>query len=205
MDLFCTTTRWFAYHNAQVPYELIFRHYTPARDVDLHNGTKTPRTVNALAGVEAVSWELPLGQPILSITSDQAEDRTFVAFAREILNQYIYLEVQNAVAAANRLHCFYWPLRINTNEPLTQHGIWVQWYSQPTPFTHMQLRTLAPLVATLLRTYESVNDGEKVAKLGGLLDMLPQDHDLQLVRQMIEDGIRMQAAKDNTSNEEGVS
>ena len=64
----------------------------------------------------------------------------------------------------------------------------------------MQLRTLVPLVATLLRTYEGINDGEKVARLGALLDMLPRDPDLRLVRQMIEDGIRMQVAKDATSN-----
>jgi hypothetical protein len=205
LDLFCTITRWFAYHNAQVPYELIFRPYTPASDVDMHNGTKTPVAVAVPAGVDAVSWELPLGQPILSITGDQAEDRTFVASAREILTQYMYMEVQNGVAAANRLHYFHWPLRISTNAQLTHAGEWVQWYLQPTIFTHLQLRTLAPLVATLLRTYEGMNDGEKVARLGGLLDLLPEDPDLRLVRQMIEDGIRIQAAKDGRSNEGSIT
>ena len=198
MDLFCTTTRWFAYHNPQMPYKLIFRPNTPAKDVDVHNGKKTPLAVVVSPTVEAVSWELPLGQPILSITGKQAEDPKFVASAREILRHYINVEVQNAVAAANRIHYFHWPLRIETNKTPQQHGMWVQWYTQPTPFTHTQLRTLTLVVATLLRTYEGVNDEEKVTKLGGLLDMLPQDPDLSLVRQVIQDGIKMQAAKSGT-------
>ena len=205
MDLFCTITRWFAYHSGQVPYQLVFEAYTPASDADLHIGNKTPMDVNVPAGVEAVSWRLPLGQPVLSITVNQAEDRTFVASARQILRQYMDLDTQNAVHAANRMHYFHWPLRINTNQPLTLGGEWAQWYLHETTFTYMQLRTLTPLVATLLRTYEAINDGDRVTRLGGLLDLLPQDPDLRLVRQMIEDGIRMQAAKGSTSNREGVA
>jgi hypothetical protein len=196
LDLFCTIARWFAYHNPQIPYKLVFRPYTPDSDVDLGDGARTPLAVDVRAGVEAVSWELPLGQPILSIATTQAEDKTIVASAREILRQYISIEVQNSVAAANRLPYFHWPLRIKTNERLTVRGEWLQLYLEPTLSTHMQLRTLAPLVATLLRTYEAINDGEKVTRLGGLFDMLPKHPDLKLVREKIEEGIAMQAAKD---------
>jgi hypothetical protein len=205
LDLFCTTTRWFAYHNPQVPYKLVFRPNTPAKNVDVHNGTKTSIAVALPPGVEAISWELPLGQPILSITAKQAEDRKVVASARNILRQYINIEVQNAVAAANRIQYFHWPLRISTNKPPQRYGMSVQWFTQPTPFTHTQLRTLTLLVASLLRTYEGINDDEKVTKLGALLDLLPQDPDLGLVRQVIQDGIKMQAAKTGAVTQEAVT
>ncbi len=138
---------------------------------------------------------MPLGQPVLSITIDQAEDPAFVESARKILAAYIHLEMTNSVSALSWLHHFHWPLIIRPNTELRETGIWVQWPNAVTPHTHRQLRSLTLLVATLLRTFECVNDGEKVAKLGGLLDMLPQDPDLALVRQIIEDGITRQADK----------
>ena len=205
VDLFCTTTRWFPYHAPQVPYELLFRAYTPDSNTDLHRGddARTALSVAVPPGVEAVRWELPLGQPILSLTTSDVEQKSIVASAREILRQYIAIEVQNYVAAANRVSYFHWPLRITPNTQLKVRGEFLQWYSQPTIFTQLQLRNIAPLVATLLRTYESVNDNDKVTRLGGLLDMLPQDPDLKLVREKIEEGIKMQAGKNGGSKQEG--
>lgn len=205
VDLFCTTARWFPYHAPQVPYELVFRTYTPDSNADLHNGSKTSLSVSVPPGVEAVCWELPLGQPILSLTTTEVEEKTMVAAARDILRQYISIELQNYVAAANRLSYFHWPLNIKTNARLERYGEWLQWYSQPTVFTHMQLRNMAPVVATLLRTFEASNDGDKVERLGRLLDMIPQDVDLKLVREKSAEGIALQHAKSDGARQESVT
>jgi hypothetical protein len=198
MDLFSTATRWFAVHNpsGKLPYELVFRPYTPDENADLHNGQKEPINVETTQGVEAVRWVLPLGQPVLSMTFNRAEDNEFVNMAREIIVQYINIDVQNAVAISNGLQLLLWPLRISTNKPLIQNGMLVQWYSRPTIHTRLQLRSLAPLVASLLRTFELANEGEAVAKLAGFKDLIPPDADLDLIRQIIEVGINKHAAKD---------
>ncbi len=198
LHLFSTATRWFAVHHPPRPYELVFRPYVPKGEGHLGDGTRTPLKVSPPDGVEAISWELPLGQPVLSMTIDQAENKAFVKTARESLANYIHIDSLNAVAKFSGLQQIYWPLIIRTNKELKENGIAVKWFTVLTPLTHLQLRSLAPLVATLLRTFEGVNDADKVAKLGGLLDILPQDDDLNLVRQIIKDGIEMQAAKGST-------
>ena len=178
MDLFSTATRWFAAHNGEIPFEIKLKPYTPDADKHLGDGIKTKLDVCAQAGVEAVSWEIPLEQPVLSMDFDKAEDQSFLVTVGNQFKDYVYLDANNAVAAANGLQHFYWPLVINTNSTLMEQGISVGWPPQPTTQTHQQLRALAPLVATLIRTFESSGDGDKVDILGPLLDILP---DLSLI------------------------
>ena len=52
LDIFCTITRWFAYHNAQVPYELVFQPSAPLAQMICAIETKTPLAVEVPAGVE---------------------------------------------------------------------------------------------------------------------------------------------------------
>jgi hypothetical protein len=179
----------------------MFRPYDPESDGQLGDGKKTGLSVSPPANVSAICWELPLGQPVISMTIDQSEDKAFVENARTVLAQYIHMDSRNAVAKITGLRQIYWPRRVRTNSELKETGIWVQWINALTPYTEFQLRSLAPLVATLIRTYESVNDGEMVDKLGALLDILPQDQDLKLVRDIIKDGIEMQKKKRDTGAE----
>ncbi len=196
MDLFSTATRWFAVHNSRLPFLIKFKPYMPDNDHHLGNGDKTGLSnIQLPSYAECVSWEIPIGQPILSINFDKAEDKDFVAQARTCLHGYVSLDEKNAVAAATGLKHFQWPLVVRTNQVLAQIGISVGWSLTPSQDTHNQLRALAPIVATLLRTFEGAGDADKVQRLGMLLDLIPQDGDLTLVRKIIEDGIQMQATK----------
>lgn len=185
LDLFSTATRWFAVHGALIPCQITLKPYTPGIGEHIGNGTKSPIEVTPQNGMEPISWELPLGQPILSMNFDDAENQSFLLTNREQLKDYIYLDANNAVKCDSGLLHFQWPLVIKTNDTLMQYGISFAWPSEETQKTHQQLRALTPLIATLSKTFQQAREPEKARRLASLIDMLPDDPDLSLAKDMI--------------------
>jgi hypothetical protein len=205
MELFTTATRWFAVHHWQRPYELAFRPYYPEGEGHLGDGEKIPLEVKPPDRVEAIRWVLPLGQPVISMNMDEAENSDHMHKARAHLANFIYLDQCNAVASRNGLQQVNWPVIIKTNELVPQCGVWLSWAPAPTMLTHLQLRAMTPLVASLLLAYEHAGDDESIAKLASIVDMLPPDPDLGFQMTLCKEVIGKQRSRAIMSGHAGSS
>jgi hypothetical protein len=182
MDLFSTANRWFALYRWPRPYQIVLRPYELNENGEIGGGTPKPLGVAAPPGVDPVSLELPLGEPVVSMDLDAAENDDFVETARGVLSHYINLDARNTLAALNGLQIVHWPLVTQKNAVRPEQGIWAQWSPAPTPHTHAQLRAITPIVASLLWSYEHATDWGMVGRFKDIVDLLPKDDDLAFLR-----------------------
>lgn len=206
--IYSTATRWFAKYDAKIPCEIVLVADTPDSQTHLGNGIKTPidaskipsSTASIPPNVELVSWELPLGQPALVLNSEQAEDPCHLLNIRENFKDFIYLDEKNGVFRGMGLQAFYWPLLIMPNQTLMRWGISVAWGNMIDHNVGQQMTVLAPLIASLQRTYVEAGDTASAHHFDGLLNVIPDTPEFTLMRQMIRDSISMMESKESLAD-----
>jgi hypothetical protein len=206
--IYSTATRWFAKYHGKIPCEIVFVADTPDSQTHLGSGTRTDIDPSKIPGspasippnVELVSWEIPLGQPALVLNSEQAEDPCHLLNVRNYFKDFIYLDEKNGVFRGMGLQAFYWPLLIVPNRTLMRWGISVSWGNRIDHNVGQQMTVLAPLVASLQRTYVEAGDTASAHHFDGLLNVIPDTDEFSLMRQIILDSISMMESKEAQAN-----
>lgn len=192
--LYSMANRWFAKYEEQVPCELEFVTDTPAagEEIKMEAVEKSDLEHESIpAGVAHSSWRIPIGPPAMTLSVDEAEDACCLLNRRNHFKDFIYSDESNGVFSGIGLPCFSWPLWIQPNLCLMEQGVAVGWGKKITHDETRQMRVLAPLVASLQRTYVNAGKSEAAKQLGGLLSVIPDTDEYRLVRDIIRDSNTM--------------
>lgn len=206
MDLFSTMPRWFVANHNKSPFAVKLipnqptaeNHIGEGRKVELPSAEQNKIEPSLPAHCEPVTWELPLGQPVLTMSFSDSEDKELIENARTILREYIYLDELNSVFYSSGVHYFQWPLVIRPNKKLIERGVLTGAPTKPDQRTVNLLHFLTPIIATLITTYESANENEAVQKLADLRNLLPNSESLTVALTTIDKAI----AKHNKKNKD---
>jgi hypothetical protein len=136
----------------------------------------------------------------LVLNSEQAEDPCHLLNVRNYFKDFIYLDEKNGVFRGMGLQAFYWPLLIVPNRTLMRWGISVSWGNRIDHNVGQQMTVLAPLVASLQRTYVEAGDTASAHHFDGLLNVIPDTDEFSLMRQIILDSISMMESKEAQAN-----
>lgn len=193
LDMFCTSTRWFAKYHRLKPAAICFEFYSRSEDDELGNGHKTPLRnavdLNLPSNVEPAVWTFPVGQPVLSLSIAETEDRSTIDAKIQCLATFVAAEAQNVVLGETGQAHFRWPLFIRTNQPLREQGIWIAWPTTVGDATRAHLRMITPVIAALMKTFEAESNWDSLRALGSVVPLLPRDPDLNMPHKLIADAL----------------
>jgi len=170
LDLFHTVNRWILANDTTLPFIVTLR-----PRVSLSNG-EIPNLIyidlesaEVPLGALAHEAEIQLGEPIVSLTTEDTEDPSKLLRAASALQQFIKLDMENATRAAIGLKSVKWPSRWVTNEGPKNISTEDIWWNSPNEFTQLQEQALVPLAKSLGSTYRQSGELDKAQ---GLVDYL---------------------------------
>jgi hypothetical protein len=190
LDIFSTVTRYFVrcdWFGSGWPRQVNVVPYEPGRDNDI--GCGTIEQLEERPDMPRTLWKLPLGQPILRITIDDSEDPDRCEQIKRLLEPHLAIDQDNAILSRIGLGYFNWPLRIHTGQPLAQGAVALRSRNFNIQEAQDQLRTIARIVASLLKSYQLTNMKREILAWEPILDQLPIAPDpvlSQCVREALE-------------------
>jgi hypothetical protein len=130
-------------------------------------------------------WEVPLGPPVVFISIDELENEETMEHYRQILQIPLHLEQQNISYRRLRVHFSAWPFKVETNKPSTVYGVNYAFNPTPGVNTDGQLKSLAPIIATLAFNYKSQKRYTELEKLKKVVQLLPAGQEVDLLKKHI--------------------
>jgi hypothetical protein len=189
LDLFTTISRYFVaygFNNKPMPRQVDLIPYTPEYPDHLGDGViEELAPVKDKPGIPNKLWKLPIGQPIVSITAEDSEDKDKVESIKQLLEPYLRIDQQNAIHFRTGVGYFEWPLMIEAGQMLKQVN--VAWGWRPpapgSPASAIQQDIMARAVISLLAGYDALDEKQKILDWEPVIAHLPMD---RLPPKMIE-------------------
>lgn len=181
LDIFTTISRYFVayrFNNKPLPRQVDLVPYTPEYPNHLGDGVIAElEPVKDKPDIPNKLWELPLGQPIISISAEDSEDKDKVESIKQLLEPYLRIDQQNAVHFRTGVGYFLWPYQIEPGVPLTNDKIALGW-SPPapgSPESAVQQNIIVRGAASLLAGYNALGEKQKILDWEPVLAQLPMD------------------------------
>jgi hypothetical protein len=130
-------------------------------------------------------WEVPLGPPVAFISIDELENEEAMEGYRQTLQIPLLLEQQNISYRRLQVHFSTWPFKFETNKPLTVYGLSYAFNPTPGVNTDEQLKSIAPIIATLALNYNSQKRYTELEKLKKVVQLLPAGQEVDLLKKHI--------------------
>lgn len=174
MDVFSTVSRYFVLVNWSgkgMPREVALMPYQPEGDDHLGNGEL--EDLKPRADAPGQLWTLPIGQPIVRVSIEDAENEARCEEIKATLEPYLRMDERNAVLIRLGLGYFEWPLIVRPGKGLNEIGIGMAYGPPGSPGFEMQMTTLCKVVGTLLASYHGQSMKDKIQPWLAVLDQLP--------------------------------
>jgi hypothetical protein len=155
LDLFTTIPRYFICVNWSgrgKPREVTLLPYSPDVKSNLGNGEVIE--FKSEGEEPRFDWKLPIGQPIVSIGIDDAENQEKCEEIKHVIEPYLRLDQDNAVFSRLGLGYFHWPLVIQPGQFSQQRGIGYTFGPVGNPAFNKQMVTLCNIMASILSSFK---------------------------------------------------
>ncbi len=126
------------------------------------------RITDSRENSDGVAYDVPLGKPLVHLSVAQCEVRGLLSQARDILRVHNDFELKNIAYRRLGVHYSQWLPGYQTNGPVENYsgsGMW--WNDARGANTDPQLKSMAPIVATLMSNYAAQGRREEVRALTG--------------------------------------
>jgi hypothetical protein len=178
LDIYQTINRAFLHYRRFLPQILQLKFGAP-------NGRKHLRglpeeTTHDNPNYEPGTFDLYLGDPVVSINIAQSENPEQVERIKTALVPYIQLDQQNIALYGAGFRQFSWPLVIHTNQGFNEFGM------SAAPQTPEILRIITPGLASLFSFYRHVEDFESIRQWESIIPLLPSDQELEFSKSIID-------------------
>lgn len=187
LDLFSTITRYFVLNNwkgIDSPREVVLIPYDP--EGERHLGDGVQEDLVAIPGMPQILWKLPIGQPIVTITIEESENKERCEEIKNLLTPFLRMDQENAVFFRSGLGYFHWPLIIRTGQLLYETAGALISRPAEAPKVKEQLRTMGRIVASLLTSYRLSNMKEEILAWEPALEQLPLNEFPDFVQKTIK-------------------
>lgn len=181
LDIFTTISRYFVayrFNNKPLPRQVDLVPYTPEYPNHLGDGViEELEPVKDRPDIPNKLWELPLGQPIISISVEDSEDKDKVESIKQLLEPYLRIDQQNSVHYRTGVGYFIWPYQIEPGVPLTDDRTAWGWAppAPGTPYSTVQQDVITRGVASLLVAHAAHGEKQKILDWEPVLAHLPVD------------------------------
>ena len=190
LDLFSTITRFFVPNNwfgRGIPRSINFIPYHPTQDIHVGAGEAVDLEANGEA--PRWMWRLPMGQPIISISIEDAEKEDRCEHIKAILEPYLRLDQENAVLARIGLGYFQWPLVMRPGNLPREIGLGLSCGLPSDRKFEMQRETMCKIVASILKSYHFAGLKAAIPQWSEVLKQLPLEKANPLIQQAVKDAM----------------
>ncbi len=173
LDLFTTISRYFVNVNWSgrgKPRKVSLIPYSPEANDHLNDGEVLD--IDNVPGMPSFEWKLPIGQPIVSISISDSEDREKCEGIKQTIEPYLRLDQENAVFARLGLGHFHWPLLIQSGAPIQELGVGYAFGPPGTPAFNKQSQTLCKIMASILRSFKEANLKDEIRPWLPIIDRI---------------------------------
>jgi hypothetical protein len=186
MKLYATSNMWAARYTGGDVGQVVLQPDKLSKD----NDVPMPQSISVSdwpAGVgDGKKWLVPLGPPILSISINDVENEAKIDEYKRMLSFPLYMEQENITYRRLQVHCSKWPHRFTTNKP-EKFVYGLCYAANPTPGanTSEQLKSLAPIIATLAFNYKSQGKSLEIESLKPIVKLIPSSRELRVLRDKV--------------------
>jgi hypothetical protein len=183
LDLYQTMTRFFL-SGKRMPYLVRLCVNTPTGDNHLSDGEKIPEEAAKAYDCTPEIWNIPLGQPVISISASDVASSEKLNNLAEVLLEHISLDQENITFHRAGLLHFRWPLTIRTGQKLTGYGI-----SLAPGDPNKLKRVITPAIAALLSTYKDEKRRDLIKAWEAAVPQLSREDYLGWIGKIIDEKI----------------
>jgi hypothetical protein len=190
MDVFTTISRYFIFYNWKktgLPREVALIPYEP-KDAG-HLGDGVLENLDAKPDMPNTIWNLPIGQPVLTISIADSEDPKKCEAIKATLEPYLTMDQENAVFCGIGLGYLNWPLIIRNGVPMKEVAVGLVAQGDASPTVQSQLKVLTRIAASLLRSYQIGNKKDKILMWEPVLNQLPIESESEVIRNSIKEAL----------------
>jgi hypothetical protein len=184
LDLYSTSNMWpVLYVGGEVGEVVLQPGFTKKSDDEV----KMPEPTEVDTWPEGMKnqkrWTVPLGPPIVTISIDDVENEDRIEELRSILLGPLQMEQDNITYRRLQVHYSKWPHRFSTNS--RNRFVYGLFYAANPVLgtnTEAQLRSLAPIIATLAFNFKTQGRMDELDKLKGVAGIMPRGAELDMLR-----------------------
>lgn len=187
LKLYSTSNKW-AVHYHGMPGEVMLQMNIPPEPERYIDAPKPEEKSELRNCGDGKLWNVPLGNPIVSISIGDSEDEDKLTYYRGLLQFFILLEQENITYKRLKVHYSKWPLRLKTNDELKNpftYGIFWAANTLKGANTDEQLKSLAPIITVLALNYKNQKKFEEMEKLKPIVSLFPESAELKVLKDNI--------------------
>lgn len=187
LNLYPTSNKW-AVHYQGMPGEVVLQMNVPSECERYIDAPKPEEKMELRNYGDGKQWNVPLGNPIISISIGDSENEKKLNYYRALLRFFILLEQENITYKRLKVHYSKWPLQVKTNDELNNpftYGIFWAANTIKGANNSEQLKSLAPIITILALNYKNQGKFEEMEKLKPIVSLFPESAELKVLKDNI--------------------